>query len=127
MGPRIIEFDGYASVNFVKDQHQDIVMPFAFSKGMGEWPRLCFDHEFNKEVGKIISIGEDQRGLKIKASLWEDPEDRKFLSIGYNVTNSKLDYESGTRTIYEAVLYEVSLVRVPANELATIDNWRVII
>lgn len=127
-------FSGYASVFSIIDNHNDVIMPNAFSKSIDNPKniKLLWQHQEEQPIGQILHLEEDSHGLKIEAKLLRDVQQAdeaytlikggalKGLSIGYRVKDFTIDPNSGIRYIQEIELFEVSLVTFPANDSAEI-------
>jgi uncharacterized protein len=129
-------FTGYASVFDHVDKQQDIILSGAFSLAVAEPQnvKLLWQHDVVQPIGRIEYMEEDDHGLYVEAKLLLDVQKAREayalltggaiggLSIGYNVNDSMLDYDSGIRLIRSVELYEISLVTFPANQLARVDK-----
>lgn len=127
---------GYASVFDHRDKQSDVILCGAFKCAVNQPERIRFlnSHIPEHVIGKIEYLEEDDYGLYIEARLDLSTEAGKNaynvlkqnpnvgLSIGYNVNDCVLDYESGIRLIRDITLYEISIVEYPANELAKVTN-----
>ena len=128
-------FEGYASVFNIIDSQRDRVHPGAFKaslKNRDKPVQLLWQHQWDKPVGVITSLFEDQRGLYVKGKLlMEVAQAREAhtlmkagvvrgLSIGYSVKRSRRNIDSGVRELLELNLWEISLVTQPANEAAQV-------
>lgn len=131
----VLRIEGYASVFFVRDNHDDIVVPGAF--GVIEKPehvKLLWQHRADTPVGVIRSLKEDAYGLAIQADILLHSVCGKEaatllkggalsgLSIGYRTIESSIDPESGARLLEKAELWEISLVTFPANNQAHVTS-----
>lgn len=123
---------GYASVFNVPDQDNDIINKGTFSSSINTKPiKFLWQHDPKKPIGVIISIVEDEIGLKIEAQINNKIETGKEaielirqgavngLSIGFNIIASEYN-ELNQRIITEGELIEISIVTFPANERAQI-------
>lgn len=126
-------FAGYASVFYVRDNHNDIVMPGAFGTvGDPSKVKLLWQHEAEEPVGVIHVLKEDGYGLYMEASICTETRRGadaasllsagalSGLSIGYRTIESDIDDATGARLLKKAELWEVSIVTFPANEAAGI-------
>ena len=130
--PTIIS--GYASVFHEKDLQGDVVLPGAFADSVNKFYSsnkdivFLWQHKQDCPIGKIIEMCEDGHGLLIKAKILTNIKYGKEatelikskiiwgLSIGFVTEKSKqLD---NCRLIYQANLWEVSIVTFPANPKA---------
>lgn len=132
-------FEGYGSVFNVVDSYADVVAPGAFkrtlreAKAAGRLPALLWQHDASKPVGVYESMHEDETGLYVKGRLSDTQLGRDAytllkdgalsgLSIGFVTRKSKVDNESGIRTLTDVQLWETSLVTFPANDAARITG-----
>lgn len=130
---------GYASVFNVIDQHNDIVLPGAFTESVerfhsGKIIPILWQHMEDKPIGVVEKIEEDEYGLYISARILNSVKyGREALelikgkiicgfSIGYSVINNRIDYETDTRNIHKIDLWEISVVTFPANEETLITS-----
>ena len=60
--------EGYAAVFGNVDSYNDIVVRGAFSK-VGKRVAFCYQHDFDKVIGKITELKEDDEGLYFKAKV----------------------------------------------------------
>jgi HK97 family phage prohead protease len=128
-------FSGLASTYLNVDLGGDIVMPGAFTKTLqsrgGEVP-LLFAHDMRQPIG-LGKLTDTAAGLQIEGQLVlaDVPKAREAysllkakvlrgLSIGYDTVKS--DVVNGARRLLELKLFEVSLVTVAMNELATVAS-----
>ena len=133
-------FEGYGSVFHNEDWYGDVVAPGAFANTLAEWrakgalPPLCWQHNIDQVVGVYEDMAEDDRGLYLKGRLLKDDvalareayallKARAIsgLSIGYRVRVDEYDREADIRTLKDLELWEVSLVTMPANDLARVE------
>jgi HK97 family phage prohead protease len=132
------QFEGYASTFYNTDRDGDVFEKGSFTKTVNKKSTvpLLFNHDRNIVIGKMeLSI--DNTGLLAKGYLnLNDPKAQNIydlmkmgaldsMSVGFAVK----DYEPieinrpfGGWTIKEAELYEVSVVTIPANDKALIQN-----
>ena len=132
-------FEGYGSVFGLLDSYADIVAPGAFkrslreAKAAGRMPALLWQHDADKPIGVYESMSEDETGLFVKGRLSDTQLGRDAytllkdgalsgLSIGFVTRKSKVDNESGVRTLTDIQLWETSLVTFPANYAARITG-----
>jgi HK97 family phage prohead protease len=110
-----------------------IVMPGAFQKTLqdrgGEMP-ILFAHDLKQPIG-LGKLMDTPAGLSIQGQSVLDVSRAKEayslmkakvlrgLSIGYDSVKS--DIVNGARRLLEVKLFEVSLVTIPMNELATVS------
>lgn len=143
--------EGYASVFDVTDSYGEQIRPGAFTRTIGAWKAkgkpvpVLWQHNTYQPIGATTEIGEDERGLRVKARLLvEDVSQAREahalaaanilggLSIGFSIPRATsagapaITYDDATDTwqIHEVRLWEYSLVTFPANDEATIDVVR---
>ncbi|WP_299328647.1 HK97 family phage prohead protease [Parasphingopyxis sp.] len=127
-----LRFAGYAAVFDRPDQGGDVIRAGAFkrslerSAGQGRDVPLLWQHERGHVIGRIETLAEDARGLRVIARL----DDAKLaaglesgtlggLSFGYRVRDGR----QGKRALRELIdvdLVEVSLVPIPMQPLARV-------
>jgi HK97 family phage prohead protease len=126
-------FAGLAAVYNNVDLGGDVIVPGAFQKTLqdrgGEVP-ILFAHDSRQPVG-LGKLSDTAAGLAIEGQLVLEVGKAKEaysllkakvlrgLSIGYDAIKS--DYKDGVRYLRELKLFEVSLVVMPMNELATVS------
>lgn len=132
-------FEGYGSVFGVLDSYADVVAPGAFkrslkeAKSAGRMPALLWQHDPSSPIGVYESMGEDATGLYVKGRLSDTQLGREAytllkdgalsgLSIGFTTRKSKVDNESGVRTLTDVQLWETSLVTFPANDATRVTG-----
>ena len=135
------EFEGYGSTFGGKpDSYGDVIAVGAFAlsleahKAAGTMPKLFWQHDVSKPIGKWLEAKEDTKGLFLRGKLNMDVQqareayshlkngDIDGLSIGYRVKNYSVDTDTGVWTLEELDLKEVSIVSIGANEDATISS-----
>ena len=141
------QITGYASTfDRVPDAYGDVIAPGAFAASLTKWQDLgkpiplLFGHRTDDpfmNIGAVESAEEDERGLKFTAKL--DPDNpnaqysRKLLlegrihqfSFAFDVKEAGLTtLEDGTKAneLRELDLFEISLVPIPANQFATVEE-----
>lgn len=129
--------EGYAAVFGNIDSYRDIIQKGAFlntiSGKNGKRIKLCYQHDFDKVIGKIVELREDEKGLFFKAkvsntalgkdvSILISDEALDEVSIGYRTKSYIYDEANEIRTITDLDLYEISLVSRAANEEATVTG-----
>lgn len=129
--------EGYAAVFGNIDSYRDIIQKGAFlntiSGKNGKRIKLCYQHDFDKVIGKIVELKEDDKGLFFKAkvsntalgkdvSILISDEALDEVSIGYRTKSYIYDEANEIRTITDLDLYEISLVSRAANEEATVTG-----
>lgn len=129
-------FKGYGSVFGVKDSNRDTVEKGAFLESLSRWnskgmlPPMLWQHDMKNPIGRYNVMREDESGLYVegKFSLGVEKAREAYallkdgvisgLSIGYMTVKSQWDEQEGVRRLKEVDLFEVSLVTMPANEMA---------
>jgi HK97 family phage prohead protease len=130
--------EGYASVYGVVDHQNERTMPGAFSRALKNPKRvkLLWQHKFDKPIGRITKIWEDERGLRFRGKLniktdWGRNAYEALLagdvsanSIGYTEVKGKnaINDEDGVKDLNELDLMEISTVSFPSNEAATVEE-----
>ena len=133
------QFQAYISVFGNTDSYGDIVHKGAFTRTLGEWAEkgntipVLWGHDMNDpfaNIGGVLSAEEDDYGLKVTAQLdLENPTAAQVyrLAKGRRTTSCSFAYSvrDGEKSddgfhLKDLDLYEVSIVQVPANELAEI-------
>lgn len=129
-------FSGYASVFGGVDSYGDTIAPGAYSKTLEKRERpiqLRWNH-YGGVIGKWLSITEDEKGLFVEGQLTPGhsvAQDAYALlkhgavngmSIGYRPIEYEENVETGTRTLKEIELVEISIVETPADTMALIGN-----
>lgn len=145
-------FEGYGSVFGTVDSYNDTIAKGAFRATLREWkakgklPKLLLQHGggmFGGTADDLVPIGkweemrEDDHGLWMRGRLFDVDTDRvkatyaamqegelDGLSIGFRTRKSKMDEETGVRTLTDVQLFEVSLVTFPANDPARVSEVR---
>ncbi|MEO1170018.1 MAG: HK97 family phage prohead protease [Pseudomonadota bacterium] len=127
-----LRFAGYAAIFDRPDRGGDVIRAGAFrralesSDGRGRDVPLLWQHERGTVIGRIETLEEDRRGLRVIARL----DDAKLaagvesgtlggLSFGYRVRDGR----PGKRSLRELIdldLVEVSLVTIPMQPLARV-------
>ena len=128
-------FTGYASTFNNVDLVGDRIMPGAFSKSLRRRVPLLWQHDMRDPIGRIIKMREDDHGLLVEgrlnirtsrgADVYEllRAGDIDSMSIGFVIPEDGSRMSSrGIREITEVDLVEVSLVTLPANPKATVDD-----
>ncbi len=79
---------------------------------------IFFEHK--KKIGHVLDIKEDEIGIKVIFSVWQEIEDNGFLSIAYKtIESSKIE---NTRIISKLELFEISVVSSPAQRKCTYEK-----
>lgn len=139
--PDYFYFEGYASTFDNVDSYDDVVMRGAFVKTLQQNPnfKIFWQHDSQMPLGVPVYASEDSKGLYIKVKL---PKADSFvrdrvipqmkcgsidkMSIGYSTIKCSYKSSNGTqlRLLDEVKLWEVSLVSIPANDQATVTNFK---
>lgn len=132
------EFEGYAVTFGNVDNGDDVVVSGAFRESLVRRPasriKMLWQHDMTRPIGVWSEMREDDNGLRCKGRILKGTKDGadayEFiksgaidgLSIGYRTKVEEYDRERGVRMIKAVDLFEVSIVTMPMNELATIDS-----
>jgi len=131
------EFEGYGSTFGGKpDSYGDVIAPGAFSESLnsGVMPKMFWQHDPSKPIGKWLDAKEDGKGLFMRGKLNMDVqqareayshlknEDIDGLSIGYRIKEYSVDTDTGVWTLEKLDLREVSIVSIGANDSAVITS-----
>ena len=132
--------EGYAAIFNVEDSYNDIILPGAFTKAIsgkeGKRIRLCYQHDMDDVVGKIVEMKEDEKGLWFKAKISNTTLGRDLaelisdeaineISIGYMAAVWEMDDIRNIRKLKEVKLYEISFVSRAANPQALVTGTEV--
>lgn len=141
---------GYAATfDREPDSYGDVIAPGAFTESLKRWAALneqgkyipllyghnAFDPDYN--IGRIVSAKEDERGLLVTAEF--DPDNPKAqyvrklvqegrvyqFSFAFDVLSAgetELDEEHKANELRKLEIYEISLVQIPANQHATVED-----
>jgi len=126
-----VRFAGYAAVFDLLDRGGDIVKPGAFRRTLAKATSipLLWQHQTGSIIGNIDKIEEDQRGLRVIATLNQSEIGSRAarllgaqkvdgLSFGYRVRSS--EEAGGARVLTDVDLIEVSVVGRPMQPKARI-------
>lgn len=127
---------GYAAVFGNIDSYNDILVKGSMDKTLAESSqriKLCYQHDIYEPVGKFNVLRVDDKGLYIEARISDaEPEIKTKISegilnefsIGYSTVKSETRTENGVNVRYltEIKLWEISLVTLAANEMATVTG-----
>lgn len=135
------EFEGYASTfGGDPDAYGDVIAEGAYAQTLadhaarGTMPKMYWQHDREKPIGRWLEMREDERGLYVRGRAnmqvqrgMEAYEHLKAgdidgLSIGYRIKKYSADTETGVWTLEELDLQEVSVVSIGANENATVTG-----
>lgn len=132
------EFEGHGSVFGNVDLGGDIIVPGAFKRTLaqhrrqGTLPQMFWMHDPSRVPGKWTEMHEDDRGLKVKGVLADTPLGNEMrtllkmnavrgLSIGFRTLDRDWD-DDGNRLLKEVDLWEVSIVSLAMNPLASVSS-----
>jgi HK97 family phage prohead protease len=144
---------GYSSTFWAVDSYYTAMAPGAFQRTLaerGDKISLLLNHDPSANIGVPDIQREDERGLYVEASIFDDGADgttllkrlragaRYGLSFGFRTLNSRMATEDDpldfsqmpninrqeVAVITEVKLYEHSVVTFPANEAAEITSVR---
>jgi HK97 family phage prohead protease len=130
------ELEGLGAVFRNKDLGGDIIAPGAFTKSLAKPKQkvrpMLWMHKPDAVIGRWDSMKESDEGLMVKGVLADTDlgneihtllkmEAVRGLSIGYSVEDFGYD-KAGARILKEIDLWEVSVVSMPMNPLATIQH-----
>ena len=122
-----MRFAGYAAIFDRPDRGGDVIRKGAFagSLGSGGAVPLLWQHRPGAVIGRIEHLSEDQRGLRVIASVGDARVGRlveggrlKGLSFGYRVREARQD--GPARELIDLDLVEVSLVAKPMQPKAKV-------
>lgn len=122
-----IRFAGYAAVFGRPDRGGDIIRKGAFAAALqraGEVP-LLWQHKPGSVIGRVEHLSEDERGLRVIASIGDARASRLLgsgrvdgLSFGYRVREAKS--AGNYRELIHLDLVEISLVANPMQPRARV-------
>lgn len=121
--PDLIRFAGYAALFDIPDADRDVIRRGAFQRSLrsreAQLP-LLWQHRPDQPIGQIVTISEDQRGLRVIAQI-DRPDSRAAtmlrdrevsgLSFGYRTREARMIQDG--RELVAVDLFEVSLVTHP--------------
>lgn len=134
-----VRIAGWASIFNLVDNHNDVVARGAYADTLAEWkalgrmPRMLLDHQ-GLPIGRWTELREETKGLWVEGELTPGmrlAEDVAAslrhgaidgLSIGYRAKRYDIAKGSGTRTLSQLHLGEVSIVGNPANVEARVTD-----
>lgn len=136
---------GYASTfDRIPDSYGDIVAPGAFAESLAKWAErsaaipLLYGHRTDDpafNIGRVVDIAEDERGLKFTAEFDPDNEKAQFVrklykegrifqfSFAYAVIDcAPVELEDGitVNELRKLDIFEISCVQIPANQNAEV-------
>jgi HK97 family phage prohead protease len=125
------KFDAVATTFGDMDREGDVIRAGAFDQGLIDVePKLLWQHKQDEPLGTISDIRATENEITFRGNM---PKNDKFvadrvmpqlrqgsldISIGFMATD--IDYIDGVRTIKEGVIFEISLVTIPANPRAVV-------
>ena len=132
----------FSTYDRIPDSYGDVVAPGAFTDTIkareesGHKFPLCWNHDLNQIIGQVDSIEDTEKGPLMTASFFNTPlaqEKREIVKSGvvyqfsfaYDVREaSQVTLEDGTKAneLQKLDLFEVSIVRVPANPRAEVTD-----
>ena len=131
-------FSGYAAVTGNIDLGGDIILKGAFSEWLDKADpsrvRVLWQHDWNKPIGKTLSMREDDNGLAVDGELLLDiqkaQEARTLvknnaidgLSIGFRIDD--FSYDNDTRIIKKLSVMEYSFVTFAMNPNALVNDMK---
>lgn len=141
---------GYASTfDREPDAYGDVIAKGAFAKTLEKWAKLneegryiplLWGHDTDNpesNIGRVVNAYEDERGLFIEAEYDKDNPRAQYVrklvnegrvyqfSFAYEVKDwATVTLEDGTKAneLREIELFEVSVVQIPANSHATVEE-----
>ena len=141
---------GYASTfDRDPDSYGDVVAPGAFAKSLDRWNQLNQEGKYipllwghdtedpKSNIGRVVDAVEDERGLLVTAEFDADNEKAQYVrklvqegrvyqfSFAYEVRDqATVELENGYKAneLRDLELFEVSLVQIPANQNATVEE-----
>ncbi|MCD1620748.1 HK97 family phage prohead protease [Salipiger manganoxidans] len=135
------EFEGYGSTfGGDPDVYGDVIAPGAFTESLeehrsrGTMPKMFWQHDSSRPIGKWLEASEDARGLLMRGKLNMAVQQAKEayallkegdidgLSIGYRIREYSVDTDTQVWTLEKLDLREVSVVSIGANENATVAS-----
>lgn len=128
----LVQVTGYVSRFDVADRSGDIVRREAFLGARADVP-LLWQHDPSRPIGRVLSLTEDARGLKMVAGVSPDCRDGRDalallragavdgLSFGYRVKSAR-KRAGGGRELLKVELIECSVVTLPMHGEARIEG-----
>jgi len=109
---------GYAALFDVPDRGGDIIRKGAFKRTAKAGVPLLWQHDRSKRIGYVESLAEDERGLRMIATVDDDApkpvHDGSGLSFGYRVEGMTRSADGQNhRELTDLDLVEVSVVTHP--------------
>ncbi|AVO36604.1 HK97 family phage prohead protease [Pukyongiella litopenaei] len=135
------DFEGYGSTfGGEPDSYGDVIAAGAFTeslaahKARGSMPKMFWQHDSDKPIGRWLEAVEDETGLLMRGRLNMGVQrgkeayallkegDIDGLSIGYRIKEYSVDTEDEIWTLEKLDLIEVSVVSIGANQNATVAS-----
>lgn len=114
-------FFGYASIFNERDLNGDVILPQSFDESflLPNKVFLFYEHDSKQNIGKLLKLRQNSKGLYIEGLVHNAFVKQKmfYLSIGY-IPIYKHKSSCGIRYISKIKLFEVSVVKKPANKKA---------
>ena len=134
-------FKGYGSTFGNMDRVREVVVKGCFLESLKEMiPSLLWQHEWDEPVGIFVKIYEDDKGLYVEGKMPLDDDfvrgrvvpqleigSVKSMSIGYSTQKYTYDEENDIYYLTKVLLWEISLVTIPANKNAIITDMKSIV
>ncbi len=132
MKDELVKVSGYVSRFDVADRGGDVVRREAFLGARADLP-LLWQHDPARPIGRVLSLTEDGRGLKMVAGVSPDCRDGldalallragaiDGLSFGYRVKSAR-KRAGGGRELLKLELIECSVVTLPMHEEARVES-----
>lgn len=126
----LVALSGYVSRFDVADRGGDVVRPKAFLGARADVP-LLWQHDPSRPIGRVVSLTEDARGLKMVAGVSPQCRDGldalallrsgaiDGLSFGYRVKSAR-PRPGGGRELLKLELIECSVVTLPMHAEARV-------
>ncbi len=130
---------GYASVFYVKDLQNEMVVPGAFLESIHTFKKnkntvgMYIQHDTTQPLGHWTKLEEDQHGLWAEGQITRPDvykallinqqskgENTYGLSIGFYTKRTSA--HNHIKTLHALDLFEISIVLKPANPLATLSG-----
>lgn len=141
---------GYASTfDREPDAYGDVVAPGAFTKSLERWKALNDEGKYipllwahdtedpKSNIGRVVDAIEDERGLLVSAEFDAENEKAQYVrklvqegrvyqfSFAFEIRDqATVELENGVKAneLRDLELFEVSLVQIPANQHATVEE-----
>lgn len=133
-------FSGYAAVFGNVDDGRDLIQRGAFTESLAKWatkgklPKLLWQHDARRVIGKWTELKEDDYGLFGRGSLTAGVRDADEayallkdgaidgLSIGYRTLDDEYDQDTNIRKLVKLDLMEASIVTFAMNDAAGVTG-----